>query len=179
MAMTFAKASVALGLALAVQAASADYLYWMVENANDGTGPVSFDYARVSTDDGQTYCNLYVLSGDDAVALNGYGGDPKKLQSDPSDGTSSIGGVGVYADLGVGFNDLYSTFLFELMLGDDLVGMKEYQYAALANYIVRTGDAMAQSADEPFVLNRVIPEPSGALLLLVGFAGLALRRRRI
>ena len=173
--MTFVKLSAAMCLAFAMRAASADYLYWMVESANDGTGPVSFDYARLSVDGGQSYCTFYVLSGDDAVPLNGYGGDSKKLQSDPSDRTSSIGDVGVYADIGSDAR----TFLFELLVGDAIVGMNDYEYASLSSYIVRTADIMSQSADEPFLLSFVVPEPTSGLLVLLGLAGLALRRRKI
>ena len=182
MKMPFVKLSAALWLAAAVQAASADYLYCMVENANDGIGPVSFDYARLTTDGGTSYRYFYVLGGDDsAQALNGYGGDSTKLQSDPSDSTSSIGGVGVYADIGSKGTDYdeYTTFLFELLLNEYTVGRKGYQYSAIADYIASTGNAMSQSADEPLVVSQVIPEPSSTLLFLLGLAGLSLRRRKV
>lgn len=176
--MTFVKLSAAVCLAFAMRAASADYLYWMVESANDGSGPVSFDYARLSVDGGQ-YCTFYVLSGDDAVPLNGYGGDSTKLQSDPSDSTSSIGGVGVYADI-TDIDPDATTFLFELLSeSKGIVGEKLYRYDALSSYIVRTADIMSQSADEPFLLSFVVPEPTSGLLVLFGIAGLALRRRKI
>ena len=69
--------------------------------------------------------------------------------------------------------------MFELLVGDAIVGMNDYEYASLSSYIVRTDDIMSQSADEPFALSDVVPEPTSGLLVLFGLAGLALRRRKI
>ena len=182
MKMTFVRFSVVLGFAAAVQSASADYLYCMIEGAsyNDNRS-VSFDYARLTTDGGYSYRTFYVLSGDDSVQeLNGYDGRSQKLQSDRPDSTSSVGGVGVYADIGSYETDYgdYTTFLFELLLGGEVVGNKGYNYSEIAEYVYNTSDPLAKSASEPLVVSQVIPEPTSALLLLFGLAGLAIRRRK-
>ena len=73
-----------------------------------------------------------------------------------------------------GYTD--SMFLFELFDSDnERVAWSEVAGAALADYI---GGTMS-TISSPYVVTAVVPEPTGALLLLLGVAGLSLRRKRI
>lgn len=166
---------IAAGALLASCAASADsleYLYWQVDlDSNNPWGVPDFSYATVRGSDSSDYLYFYDTSGtrlDTSLAVTDYKdvGDTGAVTPKGYSGTQS-------------FATLAESYTFELWQenetgGDTLVGWATYGYSKLTDYI---STAMGQTGAKALVVT-AIPEPSGALLLLFGLAGLALRRRK-
>ena len=158
--------------ALCAHAASAEdsYLYWMV--GEDAVKDFTYDAVAVSA-----------FRGDDAGSLltlyygNGNPVDGKKLTWD-----SDYSGLPLYASLSGVASSSYS-YVVELFLGNELVGMSDkllFSDAAAAGQIATATSAgvlpgLAAWTPASF---RPVPEPTSALLALVGLGALALRRGR-
>lgn len=163
-------ATVALG------ASAADsYLYWMVSDSiswkGEETPTADIKYARVGVMDNTTgknagYLNIFTQVGE---------GTGSKLASD-------FLGNSLYANLGSFAQDGYS-FYIELWNDSGRVGRSEdiLDYSrALADYVYVMGTATPPSTPwqvGPFT-TQAVPEPSSALLMLLGCAGLALKRKK-
>ncbi len=153
--------------------AHADYMLWQV---NSGTKPGEFSYA-----------SLYAVNGDGATALKGYlAGESTQTMGDYW-AASGIDTGKIVVDLG---SDLSSySFYIELYNGDGEAIKRSTQMTAQElknlNYIMSSIDFDSNfsnlntfgSADSPIAWNPV-PEPTSALLLLMGAACLAMKRRR-
>lgn len=156
-----------LAFALAASAASAtdSYLYWLVDNANYNGNAINFSYATISADNGQNYLSLYspgVASSETAYLA--------------SNGANSSAGApaGVYA----GFDGSVSSFLVELWSDSDVrVGWQSYGSGALADYIFN--GTTGGSSTTPFAVSSVVPEPTSGVMMLLGIAALALKRRKL
>jgi len=152
-------------------AADQDYLYWMVDTAgNPDVG--LFSYATVRESDSEARLAFYDTAGNEKgteMAVAGYNGDT--VTSGTQAGPLYTGLAGDY--------DGADSFVFELWLegsgGDSLVGHATYTYSQLGKYVYSS--MTAGSGNTPLSV-QAIPEPTSALLLLCGLAGLALRRRR-
>ena len=156
-----------LAAAAAAGASQADvdsYLYWMADPAATyseaggapGTPVKEYSYAKVSTDGGSTYLSLYGSSG--------------SLGTDILD----KGEVGI---AGFSRDPAFSSFLFEFFNdNDDKVAWAALPYSQALQYIY--SDPTRPGGTDVYSVSQVIPEPSSGLLLLLGMAGLALRRRR-
>ena len=160
--------------AVAVGSSFADvdsYLYYMLDSGltySELAGPslagkavlVDEDsYAKVSTDGGETYLTLYSASGG-------------------STGQDML----TYGNTGrVGFSSTpsFTSFLFEVYDGvtHDRLGWTTLAYDKASDFIYDT--PTKSSATSVFHVTQLIPEPTSGLLLLLGAAGLALRRRRM
>lgn len=141
-----------------VVAAEDSYLYWMVSNAHYYEEPgysIQFDYATISIDDGTTYLSPAVAS------------DGTRLSSDG----------GVYSGLFDSVN--VKSFLVELWddSKDDRVGWMRYSASSLKDYFYQNAGTHGEGS--PFMVSQVVPEPTSGLLMLLGMAGLALRRRKM
>ena len=162
---------IALALTLAHAASAEDsYLYWMV--GEDAAKDFTYDAVAVSA-----------FTGDDAGSLlTLYYGNGNPVESDGKlvGKDSATSGLPLYASLGILMGENYS-YVVELFLGNELVGQSEvlgYASATSAGNIATATSAgvlpgLATWTPASF---RPVPEPTSALLALLGFAALALRR---
>lgn len=159
------------------------FLYWMVNpyDTEFHTAGRAFDYAYLTvTDQGgvkltdgsgnAVHLESFVPDGDAMISL-GAGvhadGDPTALTTLPV-----FSSLGAYASTSYGF-------VVEAYLDGDLLwtsGVSYYEALAAANS-VWNGKGSAMSGDLS-AATFMVPEPTSGLLLLLGVAGLMLRRRR-
>ena len=171
--MNILKTVSSVALALAASTVSADLIYWQIQTAtgNQHAGananqPISFAYATISAGDSQSYTKLYMYDDDGAQT------DSSLHVSLETDSTST---EAIYSGT---FDDSVTSFLVELWdNGNNRVGWQSYSASALANNIWKS-DTPAASGGTPLTVTGVVPEPTSGLLLLLGMAGLALRRKR-
>ena len=156
-------AIIAVGLTVAA-AASADYIYAFIgdEEGNgvkDYTGyDVTFDYATFSL----------VKSSSPADYLKVNGTANAVFSDDTGSRTATSFAVG---DDSATFN----TFVVELWLNGVSVAWQSYTSSQIASYIITE----SSGSGDTLYITQVIPEPTSALLLLFGLAGLAIRRRKV
>ena len=165
---------IALALTLA-HAASAEesYLLWMVDEAT--TGDIQYNAVAVTA-----------FTGDDVSKgslLTLYYGNGNPVGGTLVDKDSATSGLPLYASLAGVASSSYS-YVVELFYGDALVGQSEalgYASADSANMIARAtsaGSLPGLAAWTPASF-RPVPEPTSALLALVGLGALALRRGKV
>ena len=156
---------------------SADsYLYWMIDTLNAGN---DYAYARIRD----------VNTSGDASYLTIYDGSFEETYSDGVGGVS--GAAKEYIDLAASVNDGFfaslaginlstASFIVELYndSGNFLAqSFNNLNYSAASAYIY-SGGISVPSAKPWIAISFDIPEPSSGLLMLLGMAGLALRRRK-
>ena len=164
----------ALALAFAPHPANADLLYWMVDSPTEswtepGTAtPIYFAYATVSADG--TPLTAYDQGGD-------TGGELLEVSSpDPVTGNGTGTGAAYFGSFEYAPN---LNFLVELWNADDeRVGWQSYRASDIADSIFGGDDPRGGSGATPLAVSEVVPEPTSGMLILLGLAGLALRRRR-
>ncbi len=177
-------------IALAVMAVAsfvvkADYLYWQIEDARFTTpsgADANFEFATVRNGDNATatdqigsdseYYKLYTINNGQSAATDQY-----QFYSDENNLNSTDGGPQFFGDFG---SDV-SMFLFELWDADGkLVGYSEKSRQEINYAISPSGGFSGESIPyHQFVLQGVVPEPTSGLLILLGIAGLSLKRKRI
>ena len=172
MKMKHVVALVSLFCSAGVQAEDFQYLYWQVDLTANPYSVPAFSYATVSDDGGASHLSFYDTKG---VAVS-----DEML----ADAWSQTGDTGTKAGpLYSGFDASVTSgsFLFELWREDAVgaasrVGWASYSYEQLlaGNYIYQ---AVVEGGGTALTI-AVVPEPSSALLFLLGMAGLALKRRK-
>ena len=165
----------------AADAAVADYayLYWEVNPPTDGdpwfTEGRAFDYAQIkAVDQGGAIISGALMNYDSSGQP--VGGVAESWST--GDGPALATEVPVYADISSYASGLYG-FVVEAYLNGDILwtsGAKWYDDLVRGNHIW-AGDPSAMSGDIA-VATYMVPEPTSGLLFLLGFAGLALRRRK-
>lgn len=160
--------------AFAATAAMADYLiYWNVQDAFNlySTDPsdssISFNYATISADSGAANTPLHIYN---------EGGDTSywKLYANENGiaGTSTSGAA--YSGQ---FTDAATSFLIELWGDNDArLGWKTVSWSDVSASIFDV-DNFGTSGAVAYTATQFVPEPTSALLLLIGFSALSLRRR--
>ena len=162
-----------VALAGPVLADGDSYLYWMVA---DNTG-YTYDSVKVHA----IYTGTEATGSDKYLSLYQIGDVSESINVTYSDVTAaSEAGRGFYASLAGAMDSNYS-YVIELFNNSKFVAQSfpDLTYASAADYIATTagGASITPTLWMPTSYN--VPEPNSALLLLLGCAGLALRRRRL
>lgn len=182
--MNKAKVILFAAIALTACAGMADIMYWQVSDAVFDTpagGEANFAYATVRTGGGEAtdtigneseYYKLYTVDADGHAHESQY----YQFLADPNDSNSTVGDASFFGTFG---SDV-TQFLFELWDSEgNLVGYANKSLSDIEYCISHVGGSVIPSGDyHAFELKGVVPEPTSGLLMLLGFAGLALRRKR-
>ena len=153
-----------------VRAASAEeeLLYFLINDPEfaDGAKP-TYDLATVAlSNDGETSKGDYLI-------LYGGGGTAHG-QAISADSTEAV-----YA--GLGSYSPSDKILFELWFESPEGSFERVAYhsASISKLSSHIASSTAMSGATPYEVHEVVPEPSSGLLMLLGLAGLALRRKKI
>lgn len=165
-------AAVCLVLAAGIRADDLQYLYWQVDLTANPYSVPAFSYATVSDDGGTSHLSFYSTDGSPI-------GTEMAVSSWEKVGDTGTTAGPLYSGFGASIEP--GSFLFELWQEDaggavSRVGWASYDYAQLlaGKYIYQS---VAEGGGTPLTI-LAVPEPSSALLFLLGMAGLALKRRK-
>ena len=142
-------------LSLQGRAEEDSYLYWMFDNYDTG---YAFDSARIGvvTDGSTEYLSIGLGEGYTA-------------------GNGSVSFLEMYTKVSVGAGE-GSAFLLELLNGESVSYVSDLVNWGAASVVSSAG--MSSGSPTAFTVSSV-PEPTSGLLLLLGVAALALRRRNL
>ena len=168
------KLILACAVLCAAHLASGEMLYWMIgDKTNGGENSIEFEYAL-----------LYAVNGEDKIVLpttveggGVYGNDDLSLTTTTGPQMTEFDGIepancSYYVEL----------FAWEDVLKQDVVvGVSEWEtYESLVSngHVIPTGMSIPSTV-HVWMPATTVPEPTSALLLVFGMAGLLLRRRKI
>ena len=160
-------------IALGAQIATADFLYCFIGNG-DGTassvyvpsGKVSYDYATV------------VMISQDGSKTSDYLDFYESGATEPLEGPmASTSTKPLYVGLPDDYETTYNTFLFELWSSGTTAVREAWVRYSLAEVTSNIVKGNSTSGGSPLNVTSVIPEPTGGVLVLLGLAALAVRRK--
>ena len=187
--MNILKTVSSVALAFATMSASAELLYWTVNDAafrGLSGAAANFSYATVrdgsnlSGDNaGEQSSDYYTLYTVDAANKTSVKTDQYQFwagtENAPGIATSTYGGAQLFGDI----QDTVTSLLFELWDGNGtLVGFANVSRSSWESALTTLGSGQDAGTGGVYTLSAVVPEPTSGLLLLLGMAGLALRRKR-
>ena len=148
------------------------WLYWMLGDNAPTTGYDTVKVRGLSNNDTENagYLSLYYPSGDPTGV-----GDAAYSVARSTAIDMNAEGVGLYAQLAT--DKSYSSFIIELWNDSQFIAQSDTLSVATAATHIETGNSIGlASAWMPQTY--AIPEPNSGLLMLIGCAMLALRRRK-
>ena len=171
----------------AMFSASADdlYFYWLVDSNATVSDPrtsapaekvkdkAQTGYATIKLADSGTYLNFYDSPG--GVA---YGSESEyRINSNPATPFDLNDNGPTFAGIISSEMDTGTKFLLELYNDDrEWIGQTEFTYQQIQSYLTAGGMSTPTDA-KSFGAFQSVPEPTSGMLLLLGVAGLALRRK--
>ncbi len=185
--MNILKTVSSVALAFVTMSASAELLWWQVKDAafrGLSGADAYFQYATVRDGAGNApgegsasdYYKLYTVeSATGASAATEeyqfWAGTTEPNQS----ATSTFGGAQLFGEI----QDSVTSLLFELWdVNGTLVGFANVSRSSWESALTTRGSGQDAGTGGVYTLSAVVPEPTSGLLLLLGMAGLALRRKR-
>lgn len=174
---------IAVALVSLVGRADTAYLYWQVNQDSSSADAIEFQFARVGILDSHG-----APVGSDVYLTSPGSSDPLYVASSDGYNTGSAVASLIGSD-GTDYNSSDYSFVVELlsygMYSDpatfDVVGRSApMTYNQIQSSIAYGGMGLPdlQGSIAPASITRIVPEPTSGLLLLVGGALLALRRKR-
>lgn len=158
-------AAAAVAIATTAMAEADSILYWMVDKPTYEDSSVAFDHVKIQAVGGGAGSYLYTFN------QEGSTGHYETYVKGSGDTTG-----GIFSGLFDGNNVDY--FLVELYdAADSRVAWQRVSYQmAFDNGSISS--PLAAGGATVYTISQVVPEPTSGILLLLGFAGLALRRKK-
>ncbi|MBQ3806631.1 MAG: PEP-CTERM sorting domain-containing protein [Kiritimatiellae bacterium] len=157
-------AAAAVAIATTAMAEADSILYWMVDKPKYEDSSVAFDHVKIKAVDGGTGSYLYMFN---QGASTGYDVAFAKESGDTTGG--------LFSGLFDGNVDYFLIELFDD--SDSRVAWQRVSYQmAFDNGSISS--PLAAGGATVYTISQVVPEPTSGILLLLGFAGLALRRKK-
>lgn len=148
------------------------YLFWMIDNSTSIGGQTA---SQLVTAGG--YTARLAVSGSEGTYLNLYSDDLSALSGSS---TVSLGDVVNWDTVAAVGGYSGSSFLVEILNSGELAYRSEtVSYADLGAYMSSMKDMARPGDTYAFGTFTAVPEPTSGLLLLLGVAGLALRRKKM
>lgn len=151
----------AVTLLLCGAAQAEDWLWWMIDQTGP-EDPITFDYAKVK------------LVGSEPGEFLAVAGDAPNTEFWSLD-SKGLEAFAVFT----GTSD--SSYVIELYLNDSLYALssQEFSYADMSEYVFDKSSIPLSMTPLTVSGFRVVPEPTGGLLVLFGLACLGLRRKEV